>query len=582
MSSKTPMPYMSLHAQDSETQRHPGKPDQPCQKRSTQKVQAEKVQKVSMQAERDALHTHNIQEAAIVKSQLQAQVKEKLASAHHPPPTRKRKVMHPRTKALVPKATAAKDDEVMDVEEASVAIPDKEGKSEEEEALDESGSEVEQSKPKKKLKKAGHGQLWMAIQSAQCKNLPGEWMTGKHKAGVQEELTQVELLCEDDLDFDKLRDAQPSDQLPCNDLIVEKANLCSHSPSSGKSFSSSSQPQSLPISNDDSEGGIADDARERLSMECNHLSGKPLHPEVLKSCYSRSMSTTVHLQIGLVDSIAHIVPTTSVPTFIKPSMSAQSHFINEVTPHIFELFGIINAWEQPSLADLQKIWKDVFPKECNLSSQTTEGVIALKLEEVGECMLEALEEIMFNDPPTNDTVHQEWWCSWALTRGNDHCQPFYYTVYNELEGSPPIIKGIFQSPLIATVLGMHMSWLSAIDEDVRSDKKPVGALAKCAIMWWETSIMVKPQKPLNEYSKANWGDCIEAWEGHTTHINMASDLIAVISQLKEKQWDKILKTAQASRKVKKWMMHTVSETPEPSEATLVELRDNDSDLMDED
>ena len=94
--------------------------------------------------------------------------------------------------------------------------------------------------------------------------------------------------------------------------------------------------------------------------------------------------------------------------------------------------------------------------------------------------------------------------------------------------------------------------------------------------------MIKPQRPLNEYSKANWGDHIETQEGCTIHINMALDLIAIISQLKEKQWDKILKAAQASRKVKKWMMHMVSETLEPSEATLVELKDNNSDLMDED
>ena len=94
--------------------------------------------------------------------------------------------------------------------------------------------------------------------------------------------------------------------------------------------------------------------------------------------------------------------------------------------------------------------------------------------------------------------------------------------------------------------------------------------------------MVKPRKPLNKYSKANWGDRVETREGRTVRFNMTSDIIAVISQLKEKQWDKILKAALASGKVKKRMMQTISETPEPSEATLVELRDDDSDLMDED
>ena len=100
------------------------------------------------------------------------------------------------------------DDEAIELEEPIAAIvkdvssdssdkyepnndkPDKEGKIEEEEALDEtSGSEVKRSKPKKKLKKAGHGQLRMAIQSSQRKDLPqpGEQMTSKHKASVREE-----------------------------------------------------------------------------------------------------------------------------------------------------------------------------------------------------------------------------------------------------------------------------------------------------------------------------------------------------------------------------------------------------------
>ncbi|KAN0129869.1 hypothetical protein V8E53_012341 [Lactarius tabidus] len=79
------------------------------------------------------------------------------------------------------------------------------------------------------------------------------------------------------------------------------------------------------------------------------------------------------------------------------------------------------------------------------------------------------------------------------------------------------------------------------------------------------------------------GDRIETREGRTICINMTSDLAAVIVQLKEKQWDKILKAAQASGKIKKRMMQmTVSKTPEPSEVPLVELRDDDSDLMDED
>ena len=61
-----------------------------------------------MQAEREALRAEDIQEAAIVESQLEAQLKEKLVAAHHTPPARRRKVIRPRTKAVGPTATTAK------------------------------------------------------------------------------------------------------------------------------------------------------------------------------------------------------------------------------------------------------------------------------------------------------------------------------------------------------------------------------------------------------------------------------------------------------------------------------------------
>jgi hypothetical protein len=103
------------------------------------------------------------------------------------------------------------DDNAINLEESGVAIredvssdsgseydPNKEDKAtqleedkseEEEQVLDESSaSELERSKPKKKKsKKAGRGQLRVAIQSAQGKDLPGEWKA-KHKASDREEL----------------------------------------------------------------------------------------------------------------------------------------------------------------------------------------------------------------------------------------------------------------------------------------------------------------------------------------------------------------------------------------------------------
>ncbi|SRR6266404_3966461 len=88
--------------------------------------------------------------------------------------------------------------------------------------------------------------------------------------------------------------------------------------------------------------------------------------------------------------------------------------------------------------------------------------------------------------------------------------------------------------------------------------------------------MVKPPKPRNEYSKANWGDHVESREGRSFHFNSTSNLTAIVSKLKDKQWDKILMAAQESVKRKKKVTVDVS-LPEVSRA-VVELRDDDSDL----
>ena len=126
----------------------------------------------------------------------------------------------------------------------------------------------------------------------------------KSHAGLHsdwDQRTQVEAQREDDFAED-IGDVQPSpgiqseSEVPCDEVVTvtetRRTYVRSHSPSSGKSFSSSTRPQtSLPDSDDDYGGGIADDAGERLSVEGKQLSGKPLHPEVLKGRNSGSRSS---------------------------------------------------------------------------------------------------------------------------------------------------------------------------------------------------------------------------------------------------------------------------------------------------
>jgi len=57
----------------------------------------------------------------------------------------------------------------------------------------------------------------------------------------------------------------------------------------------------------------------------------------------------------------------------------QSRFTLTFTPRLYDLFGTLVAWEQPTDADIQRLWTDVFPQEQCLDSKTLEGTIVMKL-----------------------------------------------------------------------------------------------------------------------------------------------------------------------------------------------------------
>ena len=90
------------------------------------------------------------------------------------------------------------------------------------------------------------------------------------------------------------------------DPAVGKKGHYSRSGSSAVSASGSSQPTTLPDSDDDDEGGITDDAGER--QEPGNLSGKAIHPETLKGYHygGRSKAAETRVSVGKnVDFDAH-------------------------------------------------------------------------------------------------------------------------------------------------------------------------------------------------------------------------------------------------------------------------------------
>ena len=65
---------------------HPGKPDLPQPKRSSNEVKAKKAEKAQVQSEKEHLCSQMIETTARLEAHMEAQFKEKLATAHHPPP----------------------------------------------------------------------------------------------------------------------------------------------------------------------------------------------------------------------------------------------------------------------------------------------------------------------------------------------------------------------------------------------------------------------------------------------------------------------------------------------------------------
>jgi hypothetical protein len=92
---------------------------------------------------------------------------------------------------------------------------------------------------------------------------------------------------------------------------------------------------------------------------------------------------------------------------------------------------------------------------------------------------------------------------------------------------------------------------------------------------------IRPRHPYSDYLKANWGDHTETREGQIEQIKTISNLIHLISQLKEKQWKKILEAATLASKAKKeTIAPPAAATTEPEPEFI--LVDDDSDLEDED
>ncbi|KAF8240409.1 hypothetical protein L208DRAFT_1420412 [Tricholoma matsutake] len=258
--------------------------------------------------------------------------------------------------------------------------------------------------------------------------------------------------------------------------------------------------------------------------------------------------------------MAKIIPTTSKDKIQLSHLplEIQQNYQTIFTPWLWEMFGGTQPWESPSKDDIHKLWSQIFDNGPALSQKME--FIVFKL--VDDCLAEwqnkfastaltYLKGHVFSSLPKNMKEARSIYAKWLVT-GKDHERPFYYRVFEDG-------NGLFQSSLIAAMLGSHFSGISQIRARAHSKERPIGALV--------LSIQA-----------TNWGDCMEMREGKHFKIKTTSSLVKVVNELSDVQWDKIINTAISTSKQK-----NLNETiPVQVEEVLGSSAESDFELADDD
>ncbi|KAF8219553.1 hypothetical protein L208DRAFT_1339243, partial [Tricholoma matsutake] len=201
--------------------------------------------------------------------------------------------------------------------------------------------------------------------------------------------------------------------------------------------------------------------------------------------------------------MAKIIPTTSVVGFIPSSsrscsrgplkkdkvqlshlpLEIQQNYQTIFTPWLWEMFGGTQPWESPSEDNIHKLWSQIFDNGPALSQKMEFIVFKLVDDHLVEWQnkfastaLTYLKGHVFSSLPKNTKEARSIYAKWLVT-GKDHERPFYYRVFEDGNGDVASTKaGLFQSSLIAAMLGSHFSGISQISAGACSKECPIAAL----------------------------------------------------------------------------------------------------------
>ncbi|KAJ2923677.1 hypothetical protein H1R20_g13412, partial [Candolleomyces eurysporus] len=308
-------------------------------------------------------------------------------------------------------------------------------------------------------------------------------------------------------------------------------------------------PPSAPAEDPSQEalGGISDD-EEGESSERAKISAeeKPARFRFMKKQSSSAAVTVVISQASpKPQGHARMVETTSVPEFLKPSTATSIisqrpvkksdikmsdiprhlalNFTQLFLPKIYQLIANnYNPWYQIQASEICEIFSEVFPSEQSLSEDvsllgivaklTTNAISTFRnkfanqaLKTLENTVLPALPLIAGSD---REGVQREW-VQWALS-GDESKRVFYYREYEELEPN----------------------------EDAGQSGVHVRRICKQALGFYETGQKVMPGRPLMDFSKSNWGDNQQTYEGKVVPVQpttKVAKVVKAIDRLKDAQ-----------------------------------------------
>ncbi|RXW15719.1 hypothetical protein EST38_g10131 [Candolleomyces aberdarensis] len=329
-------------------------------------------------------------------------------------------------------------------------------------------------------------------------------------------------------------------------LSTSERNQNTRQSTHASSHSKEETPPSAPAEDPNQEalGGISDDEEGESSERAKISVGeKPARFDFMKKQSSSAAVTVV--ASPKPQGHTRVVETTSVPEFLKPSTAAgiisqrpvkksdikmsdiprhlALNFTHLFLPKTYQLIANnYNPWYQIQASEICDIFGEVFPSEQALSedmsllgivTKLTTNAISTFRNKFASQALKTLENTVLPALPLipgsdRESVQREW-VQWALS-GEESKRVFYYREYEELEPN----------------------------QDTGHSEVQVRRTCKRALGFYETGQKVMPGRPLMDFSKSNWGDNQQTYEGKVVPVQpttKVAKVVKAIDRLKDAQ-----------------------------------------------